>query len=279
MISYIFKSKPKNTFVIIFSLIYLFIQVKDNYGWFRFALENRFSAIIIRLLTVLPPLLILIYMITLKREYKIKKCLFPAAFLILAFNVAFSVFNSLIMISVNLIMSGAANAGLEKYLINTLVMSLPQFALITGYILAFFGALHNFRRVMLLRVGVIMSGISLLYAQFMGTIYVRFIDNVIITDLFSEITFYKACLELLLIMLFYVSIFLLTLTVKSEDIDITPFVEARKNKRAAKAQEKLQAEAELEKIPQEAPEGYWRCMGCGKVLPDSENVCQCGYRK
>ena len=277
MVSYIFKSKSKNIFVIIFSSIYLFIQAKDSYGWFHLAFENRFPAIIFRILTVLPPLLILVYMITLKREYKIKKWLFPAAFLVLAFNVAFSVFDSLIL-PVKLIMSGTASADLEKYFINTLVVSLPQLALVTGYVLAFFGALNNFKRVTLLRAGTILCAVFVFLDLWMGGLYLFNTKNEFLSIL-SEIVFYRSLLKIIIITLFYVSIFLLTLNKKSEDIVITPFVEARKAKRAAKAQEKLQAEAELEEISQEVPEGDWRCMGCGKVLPESENVCECGYKK
>lgn len=27
------------------------------------------------------------------------------------------------------------------------------------------------------------------------------------------------------------------------------------------------------------PDGFWRCMGCGKLIPENETTCECGYKK
>ncbi|MBO4734451.1 MAG: hypothetical protein J5662_08245, partial [Clostridia bacterium] len=166
----------------------------------------------------------------------------------------------------------------KRYLLNTCITSLPQLALIAGYILVFISSLNNFKRIMLLRVGTILCAVFILFSALYDGLYLFSATNNFYELLFS-ITFYKGLLETGLISLLYVSIFLLTLGKKDEDIDIAPFIEARKAKKEAKKVRKLQIEAELEAVPEEAPEGYWRCMGCGKLLPDSENKCDCGYKK
>jgi len=71
----------------------------------------------------------------------------------------------------------------------------------------------------------------------------------------------------------------LTLTKKSEYIDITPFVEERKIKKATKKAKRLANENPEESSPLLVPEGSWRCMGCGEILPDDKNECECGYKR
>lgn len=82
-----------------------------------------------------------------------------------------------------------------------------------------------------------------------------------------------------ILLLFYISIFVLTLTQKSEYIDITPFIEERKIKKADKKARKLEREKPEEFLPPDVPDCYWRCMGCGEILPNDKNECNCGYKR
>ncbi len=50
-------------------------------------------------------------------------------------------------------------------------------------------------------------------------------------------------------------------------------------KRAARLEAKLQEEAKFNAPVPEIPDGSWRCMACGKILPDSIDRCECGYKK
>ena len=78
---------------------------------------------------------------------------------------------------------------------------------------------------------------------------------------------------------FYISILCLSLTKKSENIDITPFIKERKAKKELKKAEKLSKEQPEVFTPPIVPENHWRCMGCGKILPFDETTCDCGYKK
>ena len=77
----------------------------------------------------------------------------------------------------------------------------------------------------------------------------------------------------------YITILLLTLTKKCDDVDISPFIESRKTKKELKKAEKLNEHADEQHLTSTIPDGYWRCLGCGEILPDDINECECGYRK
>lgn len=269
MISYIFKSKLKNAVVSIFAFVYLIIQME--YLYLYACVYGYFGMGIIRLIVTLPPLFILIYMLTLKRKYRFKNLFFPAAFLIFVLNTVFSICQTVYRNSDVTYLSVDLIAEIPlKVLVNSVVVA--------GYVLAFLGSINNFRRVVLLRVGAILCAAFEPLIVLVEELFFPGVRNSFF-NMLAQINYDNGLLKTFMIILFYISIFVLTLGKKSEYIDITPFVEARKAKKEAKRAEKLKREEELEAIPQETPAGYWRCMGCGKVLPDSESVCQCGYRK
>lgn len=69
-------------------------------------------------------------------------------------------------------------------------------------------------------------------------------------------------------------------TVTSESREINKDIgEEKKVEKEMKKEAKLQPEIDPETIPPAVPEGHWRCMGCGEILPDSEAKCKCGYKK
>lgn len=269
MISYIFKSKLKNAAVSIFSFLYLIIQIEYFY-LYEFVF-GYWSTGIIRFIVTLPPLFILTYMLTLKRKYRFKNLLFPAAFLILALNTLFSICQTVYSHSdITYLTVGFIVEKTLKVFVNSVV--------IAGYAFAFFGSINNFKKVVLLRVGAILCAVFELLTILVEGMFFAGIRNDFY-DMLAQINYYNGLRKTFIIMLFYVSIFILTLGKKGEYIDITPFIEERKAKKEAKKAEKLKREAGLEAIPQKTSDGYWRCMGCGKLLPDSENKCDCGYKR
>lgn len=98
-------------------------------------------------------------------------------------------------------------------------------------------------------------------------------------DFFSYLynTYYLSEIsETIIFLLFLISIFIISLTKESQNIDIMPFVEKRKAKKLAKKLAKEQAEIFSPPI---VPDGCWQCMGCGEILADTESRCKCGYKK
>ena len=61
-------------------------------------------------------------------------------------------------------------------------------------------------------------------------------------NFYSTISYLNEGFRASILLLFYISIFILTLTKKSEYIDITPFEEARKLKKAQRKEKRLQKE-------------------------------------
>ena len=71
-------------------------------------------------------------------------------------------------------------------------------------------------------------------------------------------------------------------TVTNKEIDCTN----DEKKRNIKKQSKIFKEKEYikqfeyeDETPPIIPSGHWRCMGCGKILPDDETKCECGYKR
>jgi len=150
-----------------------------------------------------------------------------------------------------------------------------KFVLITGYAFCFAGTLSNFKRIFFLRIGLPICIITI----FIQGISYHYLIDWIGNTFYSTISYLNESFRASILLLFYISIFILTLTKKSEYIDITPFVEERKIKKANKKAKKLEREKPEEFLPPNVPDGYWHCMGCGEILPDDKNECNCGYKR
>lgn len=252
MISYIFKNKFKNILVASFSVILILIGI----GELKYAyVEDCFS--------LSAYILIFIYMITLKREYKLKKWLFPVAFALLTLTAFFQIRYSFDIYVFTV--AGEWVRGLANFAIRAL--------LFTGCAFCFIGTLSNFKRVKFLSLGLLICIITNFILGAFHNALTGDIGNVF----FATIYYLEEMPQAISLSLFYISLFLLTLTRKSENIDITPFVEQRKLKKAEIKLKKL--EQNEEEIPSDIPDGYWRCMGCGKILPDNISECECGYKR
>ncbi len=263
MISYIFKNKIKNIFVTIVTAICILIQLNELHSYSIFYPDLK--SIAIKFISLFPYLLIFIYMITLKREYAIKKWLFP---------ISFAIFSLLTVYAIIGCFKDYTNS-LEGLLTILVVVNL-DIVLLASYILSLIGSISNFKRVNLLRIGITICIVFMLCSRiwyYYSTYLYAYYHWISPTIMLGEI------LRDLVSLLFYISILCLTLTKKSENIDITPFIEKRKAKKEFIKSKKLENQQPEEVSQPVVPDGYWRCMGCGKILPNSETVCECGYKK
>ena len=263
MISYIFKNKIKNIFVTIVTTICILIQLNELHNYW--ILYPDFKSIAIKFISLLPYLLVFIYMITLKREYALKKWLFP---------ISFAIFSLLTVYAIIGCFKNHTNS-LEGLLTILVVVNL-DIVLLASHILSLVGSISNFKRINLLRIGIVICIVFLLcsrvwyyYSTYLHAYYLWISPTIILGEILRDLVFLS----------FYISIFILLLTKKSENIDITPFIEERKTKKELKKAHKLEKEQPEVFTPPVIPDGYWRCMGCGKILPYNETTCDCGYKK
>lgn len=262
MISYIFKNKVKNVFLSIFAAILIYINLNELY---QHVIFGAWSGVVLKFISLIPYLFVFIYMLTLKRDYKFKQFLFPIAFAIWCVTAIFSIKNCFDVYAFSSL------NGLARLFVNLII----KFVLIAGYTSCFVGTLSNFKRINLLRIGLPIC-IIIIFIQ--GVTYNHLV-NWIGNTFFSTLVYLNESFRASILLLFYISIFVLTLTQKSEYIDITPFIEERKIKKAYKKARKLEREKPEEFLPPDVPDGYWRCMGCGEILPNDKNECNCGYKR
>lgn len=265
MISYIFKNKIKNIFVAITSVFFLCISLKELRAYMIVGAWNDMT---LKLISFIPYLLVFLYMVNLKNDYKLKHLLFPIAFAISALSTIFSIrdcFYEYTFSSIN---------GIIELLIGLSI----RIVMIMGYVFCFIGTLSNFKKLIFLRLGLIFCIITNLALSFYYYHLNQWTENWIGNEFFST-NYYLSEILKSSIILFYISIFVLTLTKKSEYIDITPYVEKRKIKKEIKKAEKLARETPEKFSPPTVSEGYWRCMGCGEILPDDKTECDCGYKR
>lgn len=195
MISYIFKSKPKNIAVTILAAVFALIQFKNLSNYW--AMSAGFEYIVPQFISLLPCVLIFIYMITLNKEYKFKNLLFPIAFAILAALSALSVkncFNEYTFAYISDLMLSFLNL-------------IIRLLLILGSILGVIGSLSNFKKVKLLQWGLI---INILTTFILGAFYHK-LTFYIGAEWLSPSAYFGELLTGIIPLLFYISILLLTL--------------------------------------------------------------------
>lgn len=275
MISYIFENKTKNLLAIIFSALCIVKPLCEIFVYIaRFLVFPWFSV-----LNILPVALVLIYLVTLKYDYKFKTCVVPAAFLIWIVAQFYVTFTDFASAYSYLKLFGQWPITVVLIVINTIV-------LISGKVLCFLGSISNFKNISLFKAGIIINlvGIAIISpiteassaVEYFGVTNI-FLDN--LRQLLSNGVIFGRVANIL----FYVGLLLLAFSKKSENIDITPYVEERRAKKDAKIKARLQEkeaqQAEYDAPPPEIPQGSWRCMACGEILPESIERCECGYKR
>ncbi len=278
MISYIFKNKTKNILMIIFCIFC--ILCSDFIREIFVSIVTGTVPAGYALVSGLPYFFVLAYLFTLKMEYKAKNWLFPCAFAIWFLYYAYEFVFDIIFVITQ-----------YNYFIVSDIISYASFiTALLAYAFCFFGCIDNFKKVKLLKIGAIIKIVTNIFIATVTTIieYNMLGKKEYFTNMFFEYLYQiynstiKTSIKLLAPILFFVGILLLTLNKKSENINITPYVEVRKAKKAAKtvAKQKQQEKQEAQWVEsEEIPEGSWRCMACGKILANDIDRCECGYKK
>lgn len=273
MISYIFKNKTKNILAIVFTVLCAVTPLVS----FIKVLPYFPLAFVYHLIKLLPYLLILTYLLTLKYRYKFKNILFPLAFIIKTIDPIYQI--------INIVRVYDYKQSVQAELILSLVANI---IIIIGCVLCAIGSAFNFKRASVFKSGIIiliahialvMPIIDFIFAG--GFEYFKNLPQEHILQV--SISTIKAALNSLAHIMYYISFLLLILNKKSADIDLTTYIEQRKAKKeakkAAKLEAKQQAEAQLNAPVPEIPDGSWRCMACGQILSNDINRCECGYKK
>ena len=229
------------------------------------------------LLSFLAYILILVYMFTLKMKYRFKEWLVPTAFAILCGLVIYDII-------LDIVDSLTQYGNLDSTKILSITINAVSATLLA---LCFCGSIKNFKNAIFLKIGslaMMIYTVVMTITEFILVGGAEYFANIPTEYLASVyISMGKAMIKIVMILLFYFGLFNLTLNKKSEYIDITPFVDARKAKKAAKRNARLEAkqqeEAYLNEPTPEIPDGSWRCMACGKILPDNIDRCECENKK
>ncbi len=262
MISYIFKDKTKNIMAIIFTAMCVASSIVGILGSL-----HDFYNVLLGSIATLPNIMILAYFVTLKKVYKFKEIIFPLAFAVKILYACFTIVPSIL---------GVLKIADGWYsLILMLRVNFYNIILIAAYVFCLMGSLFNFKNVRFLKWGAVILMIwpvVFLIEEFVavgGFAYWKSIEQEYLIG--TIILHIKGVVKIIINMLFGFGIFNLTLNSKSENIDISPFNAKRKPK-------EYQNQFESDDLP-EIPDGSWRCMACGAILPDTQDRCECGYKK
>lgn len=262
MISYIFKNKTKNILAIVITAL---STIKPLF--YTINALNNFMDFLYFAGQLLPHVMILIYLLTLKKLYKFKELLFPAAF---AINILSAVYAS----SVSAVNVFGIVGGIQGTII-FLKSSIYNIIAIVAFALCLIGSLFNFKNVKFLKYGTVIMMIwpvVFLIKEFIEVGGIAYWQNIQQENLSSVIIAHiQGVLQIAMSILFAFGLFNLTLNKKGENIDISPFNVKRKPK-------EYENQFETDNLP-EIPEGAWRCMACGKILTDDIDRCECGYKK
>ena len=197
----IFTSKPKNIiFTIIAALTTLahFSQFSEVFMWRGFSVFSARCFV-----EMLPFALILIYMLCIKREYAAKRFIFPIAFAILSLYSIYSIrlcFDSYTFTSLN-------GMTLLFWSLNI------RLTMVLGSVFCFIGSLNGFRKVRLLRCGVILcAAITFI----LGAFYHEITFWIVQDAYYGPSVYFDELSKGITTLLFYISIFILTLYKKDK---------------------------------------------------------------
>ena len=204
----LFKSKPKNIIAICFTAVYILTLILSiELLKFTFATNLRYAinSLVINLLPLITPSLVLIYLLSLNKEYKLKKWLFPIAFGVKALSSFVSLcfsFSSISLIALS-----------PLYVVLQICSCLSLIA----FIFMFIGTLSDFKYVNLLKYGALCSALLFFIMPIIEFIAVggfAYLQSV--PSGYSAINI-SVLIEVTANILFYIGIFLLT-TNKNTDL-------------------------------------------------------------
>lgn len=199
MTSYIFKNKTKNIIATVFTALYLISQLYDTV---TDAFQNH-KLSFLSLLSLAPYILVLIYLLALEKEYKIKEFMFPVAFLCSA---AVSVYTIAIVLRDSLYSA--------EIIIYTLKLLTFDIIILAALILCVIGSADNFKTVICFKIGTLALAVAafiLPIASFIAVGGFEYIASV--PEGYPAIS-YTVLLECVLSVLYYFGLFNLTLNKK-----------------------------------------------------------------
>ena len=202
----LFANKRKNTLAICFTSIYtlcLILTINFNKSLFLLNFRHALNSLILALIPLVTPVLVLVFLLTLKKEYRFKKWLFPIAF-------------GMKFIS-NLISLILGIGSLRYLLTNPLQITMYSISVLmaVAFGLMFVGTLFNFKYVKLLKIGAIAFVVlSLIFnvIEFISIGGFAYFQNV--PQTVTPINF-VVLIKLIAQSLFYIGIFMLTLKNKN----------------------------------------------------------------
>ena len=202
----LFANKRKNTLAICFTSIYtlcLILTINFNKSLFLLNFRYALNSLILALIPLVTPVLVLVFLLTLKKEYRFKKWLFPIAF-------------GMKFIS-NLISLILGIGSLRYLLTNPLQITMYSISVLmaVAFGLMFVGTLFNFKYVKLLKIGAIAFVVlSLIFNvfEFISIGGFAYFQNV--PQTVTPINF-VVLIKLIAQSLFYIGIFMLTLKNKN----------------------------------------------------------------
>lgn len=202
----LFANKRKNTLAICFTSIYtlcLILTINFNKSLFLLNFRHALNSLILALIPLVTTVLVLVFLLTLKKEYRFKKWLFPIAF-------------GMKFIS-NLISLILGIGSLRYLLTNPLQITMYSISvlMVVAFGLMFVGTLFNFKYVKLLKIGAIAFVVlSLIFnvIEFISIGGFAYFQNV--PQTVTPINF-VVLIKLIAQSLFYIGIFMLTLKNKN----------------------------------------------------------------
>ncbi|MBQ7106991.1 MAG: hypothetical protein IJN93_05705 [Clostridia bacterium] len=204
----LFKSKPKNIIAICFTAFYTLMLILDvEFLQFPFITHPRYAvnSLVIYLVPLITPALVLIYLIFVNKEYKLKKWLFPIAFavkIITAFLATYNLFGRLALIGV-----------MPAYILLIFCSLLT----LVATVFMFVGTLFNFKYIIFLKYGAISCAVLLFMAPVINYILFKAFAYMPSALLGVPDVGLPVLIETLIATLLYVGIFLLTTNKKSID--------------------------------------------------------------
>lgn len=201
MNSCLFKNKTKNMIATVFIAIYIVeTVVLNNYNF------SRLFSVVYFAFSLAAPVCILVYLLTLQKEYPLKKLLFPIAFGIIT------------VLRVVLLVQMCSNIPL--YIEASVPFSLFVIPVISFFaiVACFIGTLFDFKYAVCLKIGTLthiaVSVISLIvsFIQVGGMSYFDTVPDLISAINISELISFTVSI------LFYVGIFVLTTNKKTQEV-------------------------------------------------------------
>lgn len=206
MTSYLFKNKTKNILVMVFTALCMLDPICDAV---KLIIQKDIMSTLAKILSLCPFVLILIYVLTLKKEYRFKPNLFPFSFLYLILKCAYAIFICFYALTDPLYRSAAGFA----YILGA---SAFDIALLVCFVLCFIGSRSNFKRVIFFKLGTLLLGIVYILLPIVAFISVGGFDYInSVPDGYQAVSYFELT-KCIISILFSFSLFALTLNKNNE---------------------------------------------------------------